>query len=74
MLERMRSWIRKTPKGDVIYRGRDIVVFQRDGYQGFAFKRRPNLIQGWQSLSEPLDFRGEFVEMQMAATMCPTKG
>lgn len=70
MLERMRSWMRRAPKGEVIYRGREIVVFQRDGYQGFAFKGRPNLIQGWQSLSEPLDFRGEFVEMQLATTMC----
>jgi spermidine synthase len=53
-----------------VYRGKELLVFQRDGYQGFVFKRSPNLIQGWQSLKHPLDFRSEFVEMQIAATMC----
>lgn len=70
MLSSVRQWIRSDPSGKVVFRGNEVTVFQRDGYQGFVFKRSPNLIQGWQSLEDPVDFRSEFVEMQLAATMC----
>jgi spermidine synthase len=62
--------MRRAPQGQVIYRGREILVFRRGGYRGFVFKSSPNLIQGWQNITEPLDFRSEFVELQLAATMC----
>ena len=70
MMGQVRKLIRGGPKGKIIHRGRELLVFRRDGYRGFVFKGEPNLIQGWQSLTEPLDFRSEFVEMQLAATMC----
>jgi len=70
MLSSIRQWIRSDPSGNVIFRGSEVTVFQRNGYQGFVFRKSPNLIQGWQSLEDPLDFRAEFVEMQLAATMC----
>ena len=70
MMGQVRKLIRGGPKGEIIHRGRELLVFRRDGYQGFVFKGEPNLIQGWQSQTEPLDFRSEFVEMQLAATMC----
>ena len=73
MLSSVRKWIRSDPNGQIIFRGNDVTVFERNGYQGFVFRRSPNLIQGWQSVDDPLDFRAEFIELQMAATMCVSR-
>ena len=70
MMEQVRMMIQRRPRGEIVHRGRELLVFRRDGYQRLVFKGAPNLIQGWQSLTEPMDFRSEFVEMQLAASMC----
>jgi spermidine synthase len=45
-----------------------ILVFEQDGYRLWCFEDNPRLTQGAQSLSNPLDFRFEYVR-QMAATL-----
>ena len=45
-----------------------ILVFEQDGYRLWCFEDNPRLTQGAQSLTNPLDFRFEYVR-QMAATL-----
>jgi hypothetical protein len=60
---------RSKPKGKILFRGKKLEVFLRDGYRGFYFKDAPRLIQGWQCVTDPHDFRSEFVELQAACAM-----